>query len=265
MRYKSIACKVFARELSLLIARSPAVIDVTWIPQGLHSYPSLLRDEIQAEIDRTEAPWDRPDAPARPPEEYSGIILAFGLCSRAIAGLSSTRLPIIVPKSHDCIALLLGSHKRYREQFDAAPGTYWFSPGWIEQAAFPSGEQCALMKERFAELYGDDNGEYLVELERDSLASYTRAALITWPHLDRPEYEARLQEIAEDFGWKAERVSGDHQWMQRILDGDWRDEEAVSCPPGMTLDASNDDEIISIVSQEEPVTETQATPRGQDN
>lgn len=154
-----------------------------------------------------------------------------------------------MPKSHDCIALLLGSNERYQKEFAAAPGTYWFSPGWIEQSAFPCGTECALMRDRFAELYDEDNAEYLVQLERDSLASYSRAALIVWPELDRPEYGARLREIAEDFGWKAERIEGDHQWMQRVLDGDWRENEVVQCPPGMTLE-TDDEKVVRVVETE---------------
>ena len=114
MRYKVIACAVFNREISLLSATSRATLDVTWIRQGLHSYPDLLRKEIQREIDRAEAPLEGPDQVARPPEEYSAIILGFGMCSRAVSGLKTKRLPLVMPRSHDCIGILLGSHTRYR-------------------------------------------------------------------------------------------------------------------------------------------------------
>ena len=258
MRYKLIACRVFSREISLLVAGSSATIDVVWLKQGLHNYPSLLREEIQQEIDRTEEPPDGPDSVARPPEEYSAIILGFGLCSRAVAGLKSARLPMVLPRSHDCIALLLGSHKRYQEEFSKAPGTYWFSPGWIEQSAFPCGAQCALMKDRFAELYGEDNGEYLVQMERDSLASYSRAALITWQELDRETYHRRAEEIAQDLGWKAEAVHGDSALLRRILDGDWREEEAIVCPPGKTFETGSDEEVVRLIDAEETASESEA-------
>lgn len=247
MRYKLIACRVFSREISLLVAKSPAVIDVVWLKQGLHNYPSLLREEIQQEIDRTEAPPDGPDSVARPPEEYSAIILGFGLCSRAVAGLQTKRLPLVLPRSHDCIALLLGSHKRYKEEFSKAPGTYWFSPGWIEQSAFPCGKQCALMKERFAELYDEDNAEYLVQLEKDSLASYSRAALITWSELDNEAYHRRTEEIAGELGWKNETLTGDSRFLQRILNGEWREEETIVCPPGKSFETGGEDEVVRLV------------------
>jgi hypothetical protein len=247
MRYKLIACRVFSREISLLIATSSAVVDVVWLKQGLHNYPSLLREKIQEEIDWTEAPPDGTDSVARPPEEYSAIILGFGLCARAVAGLKAQRLPLVLPRSHDCIALLLGSHKRYRQEFSKAPGTYWFSPGWIEQSVFPCGAQCALMRDRFAELYGDDNAEYLMEFKRDSLSPYSRAALITWPELDNEEYHRRTEEIAEEFGWNGETLSGDSGLLHRVLNGDWREEETIVCPPGKSFETGNDDEVVRLV------------------
>lgn len=261
MRYKVIACSVFFREISLLAARSSAVLDVTWIRQGLHNYPDLLRREVQREIDRTENPEMRPDQVARPPEEYAAIILGFGLCSRAVSGLRTTRLPLILPRAHDCIAILLGSHGRYSREFNAAPGTYWFSPGWIEQSVFPSGSQCALLRSRFAELYDEDNAEYLVELERDSLSSYTRAARIVWPELDRGSYRERVTEIARDFGWEMAELQGDPGMLTRILEGDWREEEVAICTPGHTLEVGEEDDVVACVPVQRE-TPTGAAPAG---
>ncbi len=259
MRYKVIACNVFSREISLLAATSDAVLDVSWIRQGLHSYPDLLRKEIQKEIDLTEAGLQGPDQVARPPEEYGAIILGFGLCSRAVSDLHTTRLPLIIPRSHDCIGILLGSHKKYREQFDGHPGTYWFSAGWIEQSAFPCGDQCPLMEQRFAELYDEDNAQYLVQLERDSLASYTRAGFIRWAELDKPAYRDRVEEIARDFGWKAEYVDGDKGMLMRLLNGQWDPGEIMVCPPGHTLEVGEEDEVVRAVP---PGGDTRGDTRG---
>jgi hypothetical protein len=252
MRYKVIACRVFAREISMLSARSAVVLDVTWIRQGLHNYPSLLRDAIQKEIDRAEAPWEDRTSATRPPEEYAGIILGFGLCSRATVGLQTTRLPLIVPQSHDCIGLLLGSKRRYRKELRRAPGTYWFSPGWIEEASFPSGDQYHLIRDRFSRLYGEDNGEYLVNLERESLSAYSRAVLIRWPELDREDYRQRVSEIAEDLGWRVETVDGDTGWMARILEGRWNEDDVAVSRPGETLEHLSDGEerVFRVVAEE---------------
>jgi len=200
-----------------LAARSDAVLDVTWIRQGLHSYPEILRDEIQREIDRAESPPQTPLDLTLPPEDYSAVILGFGLCSGAVCGLRTRRLPLVIPRSHDCIGILLGSRERYMKEFAAAPGTYWLSPGWIEQSTL-------------------------------SLRPYTRTALIRWPELDRPRYQARLSEIARDFGWQPACIDGNAELLQRILEGEWNDDDAVICPPGQTVEMSEDERIMRTVS-----------------
>ena len=55
------------------------------------------------------------------------------LCNNGVAGLRTKRVSLIVPRTHDCITLLLGSKERYREYFDAHPGTYFHFTGWIER------------------------------------------------------------------------------------------------------------------------------------
>ncbi len=231
-----------------MAARSDAVLDVTWIRQGLHSYPEILRDEIQREIDRAESPPQTPLDLTLPPEDYSAVILGFGLCSGAVCGLRTRRLPLVIPRSHDCIGILLGSRERYMKEFAAAPGTYWLSPGWIEQSTFPCGEQCRLIRERLAARYGEENAEYLMEVKVESLQPYTRTALIRWPELDRPRYQARLSEIARDFGWQPACIDGNAELLQRILEGEWNDDDAVICPPGRTVEMSEDDRIMRTVS-----------------
>ena len=231
-----------------MAAHSDSVLDVTWLRQGLHSYPDILRAEIQREIDRAESPPEAPLDLTLPPEDYSAVILGFGLCSGAVCGLRSQRLPLVIPRSHDCIGILLGSHERYMKEFAAAPGTYWFSPGWIEQSTFPCGEQCRLMRERLAARYGGENAEYLMKVKIDSLQAYKRAALIRWPKLDRPQYLKRLFEIADDFGWQVSCIDGEAELLRRILDGEWNNEDTVICPPGQTVEISENAGIMRIVS-----------------
>ena len=250
MRLKVIACKVFTREISLLAARSDAVLDVTWIRQGLHNCPGLLREEIRREIRNAESDPDGPNRIARPPEDYSAIVLGFGLCSRAVSEITTSRLPLVVPRCHDCVGILLGSRRRYREFFDAHPGTYWLSPGWIEQATFPCGEQCAIMRSRYVEQFGEDNGEFLMRTEHEALRPYSRAVLVTWPELDRPEYHARLAEVARDFGWDSECLEGDSGLLERMLNGVWDPEEVLVCPPGWSIEAGDDgDEVLRAVER----------------
>ena len=120
MFLKVIACEIAFREISFCAAKSPNIIDTEFLPQGYHDIPKTGLVEIQKRID------------AVPTGKYDGILLGYGLCSNIITGLTTTHTPLVIPRAHDCITLFLGSKERYREFFDAHPGTYYYTSGWLE-------------------------------------------------------------------------------------------------------------------------------------
>ena len=77
------SCRVFTRELSYFIAKSKNVVDVTFLPQGLHEAPKVLNAELQASIARFREDCDNWRRRRRP--DY--LALCFGLCSDSIVGI----------------------------------------------------------------------------------------------------------------------------------------------------------------------------------
>ena len=47
MRLHIIACRVLQREFSAALAHTPNMIDVSYLPQGLHNSPDELRRLLQ--------------------------------------------------------------------------------------------------------------------------------------------------------------------------------------------------------------------------
>ena len=85
MRLKVIACKVLFREISLLAAHNPNFVDITWMRQGYHQTPDLLRKTVQEQIDRIDA-GDDPCTCNNGMGEFDAILIGYGLCSNGIAG-----------------------------------------------------------------------------------------------------------------------------------------------------------------------------------
>ena len=108
MRLAAIACRVFTRELSAAVAKCAHPVEVSWLPQGLHDTPDLLRARINATIDAIE----RVDAEAPARRRLDAIVLCYGLCGGGLDGVRAGRLPLVVPRADDCIGILLGSQKR---------------------------------------------------------------------------------------------------------------------------------------------------------
>ena len=129
MRIRVFACRIFGRELSHYAAVSPNIVDVTWLPQGLHDTPELLHRRLSGELDRLYD--DLADRALHCPKpDY--IALCYGLCSNGVVGLQARDIPIVVPRCDDCTALFLGSQRRYLELFERMKGTLWLNNGWLE-------------------------------------------------------------------------------------------------------------------------------------
>lgn len=230
MRISIIACRVMTRELSALAARSANAIDLHWLPQGLHDVPDTLRARIAStleEIDRdvqTGITKHRPDF----------IALGYGLCSNAVTGLQSREIPLVVPRTDDCIALFLGSQQRYLECFHDLPGTYWLNNGWIEACGTLVDDNRRLRQrwQEYAEKFGADNADYLIETERQWVQHYDTCAYIRSETFEAPVYRALAQKAAEERGWNFREFAGDARLLRMLVDGAWNEEEFLLVPPG---------------------------------
>lgn len=235
MRLKLILCKVLQREAYLCASRCPNTVDIVLMPQGLHDTPEILRQSLQQELNKLNDPSGKP---------YDAILLGYGLCSNGIVGLSSS-LPVVVARGHDCITLLLGSRKRYREYFDSHKGVYWYSVGWIENAPMPSHERYEQLLAEYTEKYGSENAQYLIEVEQTWIREYKRAAFIDWHLPGADEARAYTKQCAASLGWEYDELEGDSSLFQRLLDGDWSANDFLTVPPGHVIhDDLTDEQLV---------------------
>lgn len=225
MRLQLITCKVLQREAYFCAARSNNVIDVVLMEQGLHDEPQRLRTEVQKALDNT------CDVQGRP---YDASLLGYGLCSNGIVGLSA-KIPIVVPRGHDCITLLLGSKDRYQQYFDSHRGVYWYSAGWIESGKQPSEERYETLLREYKSKFGDDNAQYLMEVEQGWIKEYNWATYIDWDLAKSSEYRDYTKRCAEFLKWNYDELQGDHGLMQKFVDGRWDDGEFLVVKPGQQI------------------------------
>lgn len=242
MRYKLISCEVLARQIYHIAAFSPHIVDIGLVAKGLHNEPDVLRAELQRLIDEIQ------------PGTYDAILLGYGLCSNSVAGLTCTHTQMIVPRAHDCITLYLGSKERYGEEFRTHPGTYWYTPDYIERGGSDSNsialgvsdddEDMAKVYREYVEKYGEDNADYLMEVMGAWKQYYDRAAYIDTEEMRLPDYTAKIRELAERRGWRMEKLSGSLVLLRDLLEGRWDEERYQLVPPGATLVPSYDAQVM---------------------
>jgi len=239
-KFKLIACDILLREACFCIARSKNIIDPVFMGKGLHSLcDGKMRELLQIEIDKVE------------PEKYDAILLGYGLCNNGTRDLHAA-IPMVIPKAHDCITLLMGSKEKYRAFFDKNPGTYYLSPGWIErntdqyegQQTIP--QQLGLNTyEEYVAKYGEEDAQYIMETLGGGLNQYSKLAYIDSGIGIFPEHEREASNRAAQSGWSYEKLEGNCDLMQKLVDGDWPADEFVVVGPGQSIKPTHGDDVIA--------------------
>ncbi len=239
----ALTCSALARSVYAAAATAPTTVMVRLLDQGLHNTPKNLRAMLQAGIDAIQ------------PGECDAVLLAYGICGTSSLGLVARHVPLVIPRAHDCITLYLGSRQRYEEEFDAHPGTYWYSMDYLEhnQPGSNAGLGAAnlgVMQEMYAEYiekYGQDNADYLMEVMGEWGKHYERAAFIDMETGDASAFEQIARDQAERRGWLFERKQGNRRLIEMLVRGDWPDAEFLTVPPGYHIQQSADDGLIQAV------------------
>ncbi|MHB9131419.1 MAG: DUF1638 domain-containing protein [Armatimonadota bacterium] len=246
-RYAFIGCEVLMREFYLLAAQVEAIIDPVMLPQGLHCTPPDLRARVQEEIDRLEGGPEYllyEERDVVPPPKYDAILLGYALCSNGVVGLTPHRIPLVIPRGHDCITLFIGSKEKYREYFDSHRGIYWYSSGWIERTMQPGRERQELTRKYYVEQYGEDNADYLMEMEQNWYKEYNWATYINWDFPTAERDRAFTRDCAEFLGWNYDEIQGDQTLMRDFMSGNWDDERFLIVPPGECIEPSHDPTVL---------------------
>jgi hypothetical protein len=242
-RYKLIACEVMFRELCHCAAQSRHIIDVTFLPKGLHDMgEAKMTALLQMAIDDVDA------------SRYEAILLGYGLCNNGTRGLRAG-IPMVVPRAHDCITLLLGSKRKYAIYFDEHPGTFYKSPGWVERGETAEDNPDSITTQlgihrnydEYAAKYGEDNARYLMEVLGNWVKNYTRMAYIDTQVGDFAEYRQETAAEAARRGWEYEEIQGSTVLLMRLLDGPWDSDDFLIIPPGQTLKPTFDDDVIGLI------------------
>lgn len=238
MRFQLICCEVLYREMCDAIAHAPHQVDVRFLPKGLHDLGGArMRRELQRAVDEASV------------QECDAVLMGYALCGNGLHDLRAARVPLVVPRAHDCITLLMGGRKRYQHYFEENPGTYFRSTGWLERGKnlaplmrLRTGVDVSL--EALIAKYGDDNGRYLFEELTRYRETYSRLTFIETGLEPDERFADEARQEATERHWQFDMIRGDLRLCEALVSGVWPEDEFVVAQPGERLVAKYDERII---------------------
>lgn len=94
MKRVILSCPTLRGELEPLLKSCAPDTSCIYLPSSLHSSPSSLREYLQTQIDAQ-------------PEDVDQILLCVSQCGGGTSGLMASTASLVIPKTRDCIDILL--------------------------------------------------------------------------------------------------------------------------------------------------------------
>jgi hypothetical protein len=214
-----LACRVFQHWLEQLLPDGSAA-DFTFFDYGLHAVPKNLRQTLQQAMDSVEQP--------------SLIVLGYGLCGNGLDGINAGEHYLLIPRTDDCIAILLGSYQAYLREMNTEPGTYYLSKGWLEAGTNPLAES-----RKYEEKYGAETANFVMDTQYHH---YRRLMMVARNEQELGTYRARAQEVAAycaRWGMRYEEIFGTDDYLRRLVEIaiglEQTGDEFLLIPPGSML------------------------------
>ena len=222
MRLKLIAGGTLSREIGFLSAACPNTLDITWLQQEERTPPSLMGKSLQQAIDAAEDCQVHYDAIAVGAGlwEVWAALPKEGPDGSAVSPVHSERYPLIVPRAHDSVTLLLGSKERYREFVGHHDGICWLTPGRMERGFRPE--------------------------QPDLPGGCSTAVYIKNDDIFQPDWREEAQSAARCLHWDFEELPGNLRLLRNLLWGSWDEEDFLTLLPGQRLRPSLGRQIVEI-------------------
>ena len=193
-----LACQVFQHLIEKYLPIEHPASRVTYLDYGLHAVPNQLREKVQEQLDSLPEP--------------SLVILGYGLCGNGLRGIRAGVHTLVIPRTDDCIAILLGSYQAYQAAFTEQPGTYYLTKGWLESGSNPLMEYQKLVIK-----YGEEQASMIMDLQYQN---YKRLAFVAHDQADLEAYRPQAQEVARycaRWGMVYEEILGSEAYIEQLM------------------------------------------------
>jgi len=203
-----LACRTIKDELEFAQKQENKEHDIYWVESNLHNWPDKLRDNIQQELDKLDS--------------YERILLGFCVCGNSVLGIQTRNFELIMPKTDDCISLMLGSMKRKME-LTSGHHSLFLTKGWMKHEANIWGEYEHTLKKYGAEITAD--------IMNTIYGKYDWLSIIDTGAYVLDDILPETQKIADAFDFEHIILEGSTSYIEQLLTGPWDSERFIRVPP----------------------------------
>lgn len=204
-----IACQTIYDELNLAMHETGCHYPVIWVASDYHMDPNLLRTKLQEEIDNL--------------KNVNDILFAYGCCGNGLVGLKASTASLIIPKTEDCISMVLSQPG---EKFERQKQTYFLTRGWLE------GSKSILAEyEHARKRYGEARAKRLFKF---MLKHYHYLMLIDTGAYTLEDCLSKAEELANNTELEVVVAKGGIWLLKKLLTGPY-DEDFCVIPKGGTV------------------------------
>jgi len=141
---------------------------------------------------------------------------------------------LLIPRTDDCIAILLGSYQAYLREMNKEPGTYYLSKGWLEAGTNPLAES-----RKYEKKYGAETANFVMDTQ---YRHYRRLMMVARNEQELETYRPQAQEVAaycSRWGMRYEEILGTDKYLRRLVEIaiglEQAGDEFLLIPPGSML------------------------------
>jgi hypothetical protein len=212
-----LACGMMEDEINLAVKKTGCTLPVVWVEGGLHEHPDRLRQAIRDSVEKICSEYPAVET----------ILLGFGLCGNAMAGVGCKTARLVAPRFHDCIQINLSLEEKQPVKMDIY--SLYLTRGFI------GGRQSFINSyKRACEWYGTEKA---LGIWRDRIfPGYRSVTLLDNGAYPVEECLAESKKFAEIIDKEFKIGRGTTRILEKLLRGQW-DEEFCVTEKGGTFSA----------------------------
>ena len=201
------SCITLQKELENTIKKIGFGGEVHYLDVALHSDPRKMHETLQGLIDHN--------------KEADEIIICVSGCGKATCDLHATTCQIVVPRTMDCIDVLLTGSGLQRPD-----GAIFITKSWMNFMQNSTIDYAKLVKAR-----GQAEAEAVL---KQLYKGFTDFYIIDTGTYDLAEVEAYIMPLVQLLQGTLTRISGPYKVLEKLVSGDY-DTSVIVVPKGGTL------------------------------